>query len=73
MAGTGLEPPLSNTGETSIPSESGAESGALGAQKPAFDAFADPELARLIEAWPTLPDAIKAGILAMVKAAGGEG
>ena len=28
----------------------------------------DPDLARLIEAWPTLPPALKAGILAMVEA-----
>lgn len=30
---------------------------------------ADPELAVLVEAWPTLPQAIRAGILAMVRAA----
>jgi hypothetical protein len=29
----------------------------------------DPDLARLIDAWPTLPDAIRVGILAMVQAA----
>ena len=29
----------------------------------------EPDLAALIEAWPTLPDAIKAGIQAMVRAA----
>jgi hypothetical protein len=29
-----------------------------------------PDLARLIHAWPTLPDAIRAGILAMVDAIG---
>jgi hypothetical protein len=28
-------------------------------------------LAALIDAWPMLPDAIRAGILAMVRAAGG--
>jgi len=28
------------------------------------------DLQRIIDAWPALPDAIKAGILAMVKAAG---
>ena len=27
-----------------------------------------PNLARLIDAWPTLPDALKAGILAMIDA-----
>jgi hypothetical protein len=29
----------------------------------------DPDLAAVAEAWPELPEAIKAGILAMVKAA----
>jgi hypothetical protein len=28
----------------------------------------DPDLARLIEVWPSLPDAIRRGILAMVNA-----
>jgi hypothetical protein len=30
----------------------------------------DPGLASLIDAWPTLPEAIRAGILAMVRATG---
>ena len=30
-----------------------------------------PELAELVAAWPTLPEALEAGILAMVKAAMG--
>jgi hypothetical protein len=29
----------------------------------------DPDLARIVDAWPSLPDAIKAGILAMIEAA----
>ncbi len=33
----------------------------------------DPDLARIVDAWPGLPDAIKAGILAMVNAASGGG
>jgi hypothetical protein len=28
-----------------------------------------PDLARIIKAWPTLPDAIRAGILATIEAA----
>ena len=31
----------------------------------------DPDLAVLIDAWATLPEPLKAGIVAMVKAAGG--
>jgi hypothetical protein len=31
----------------------------------------DPELTALIDAWPTLPEAIRAGISAMIRAAGG--
>jgi hypothetical protein len=30
-----------------------------------------PDLARLVDAWPSLPPAIKAGILAMIAASGG--
>jgi hypothetical protein len=30
----------------------------------------DPDLAALVDAWPSLPEAIRAGILAMVQAAG---
>ena len=45
--------------------ESGAECGALGAQ----GAQGDAGLAAVVDAWPTLPEAIKAGILAIVRAA----
>jgi hypothetical protein len=29
----------------------------------------DPDLARIVDAWPALPDPIKAGIMAMIEAA----
>ena len=35
---------------------------------PAADSSTPPELAAIVAAWPTLPDAFKAGIVAMVKA-----
>jgi hypothetical protein len=33
----------------------------------------NPDLAAVVDAWPTLPEAVKAGIVAMVKASGGKG
>src|SRR5262245_36308752 len=47
--------------------QGGAKSGALAPESTSID----PPLATIIDAWPTLPDAIRAGILAMVRAAGG--
>ena len=47
---------------------SAAQFGAVGDENRSID----PDLAAVIEAWPTLPEAVKAGILAMVNAAGGE-
>jgi hypothetical protein len=38
------------------------------AHRLAFCVEKSPELARLIEAWPTLPPAIRTGIVAMVNA-----
>ena len=63
-----------------------AESGAVGARNIAIDPDSadsdasigpnpgdetDPDLATFVEAWPTLPEAVRAGIVAMVKAAKG--
>ena len=31
--------------------------------------YSDPDLQRIIDAWPTLPEAVKAGIVAMVNVA----
>jgi len=44
----------------------GAKSGALSI----ISDKQDPNLAQLIDAWPTLEDPIRAGIMAMVRAAG---
>jgi len=46
--------------------KSGAQSGALPADSVEFS----PNLQLVIEAWQTLPEATKVGILAMVRAAG---
>ena len=40
------------------------------ATKSAHGTPADPDLAAVVAAWPELPKAIRAGILAMVRAAG---
>ena len=65
MAGAGIEHPPQNGANSSAAGQSGAECGALAAPK----ATLDPQLAAVVEAWPTLPEPIKAGILAMVRAA----
>jgi hypothetical protein len=44
-------------------------SGDAASKSPAVAAEIAPDLQALIDAWPALPDAIKAGILAMVAAA----
>ena len=50
--------------KTRAGSGSGAESGALSGDPAPIDT----DLRRLIDAWPTLPDPVRAGIIAMVKA-----
>ncbi len=66
-AGTGLELSHDSAGNFTIADQSGAESGALGAQNRPCDA----DLAEVVQSWPSLPDALRAGILAMVRAARG--
>jgi hypothetical protein len=63
----GIELPQQSTGNSSINPQSGAESGALDAQNRPCDA----DLAEVVQSWPSLPEALRAGILAMVRAARG--
>jgi len=56
-----------NIGKTAFPDAVGANEAA---QETKLERLS-PDLQALIDAWPALPDAIKAGILAMVRAAGG--
>jgi hypothetical protein len=63
----GNRTPAETAGNSVNLPQGGAESGALNARR----ATIDPTFAAVVEAWPTLPDPIKAGILAMVRAASG--
>jgi len=64
MAAQGLEHPSNSSQKTGVGDESGAECGALGARETSID----PDLV-VADAWKALPGAIKAAILAMVRAA----
>ena len=70
MEAAGIEP-ASPSSEVSILQEFTPTSSKPLAQTLARAANLDPDLARVLEAWPTLPEALRAGIVAMVKAAAG--
>jgi len=64
MGDTGLEHTTETTRKRGFPHAGGTESGTLD-PTPALP----PDLAGLIEAWATMPPAMRAGIAAMVQAA----
>lgn len=64
MAGAGFEQPSESTGKSTIGETGGAESGAVGAPITA----SDPDLARIVAAWPALDAATKEAILKMILA-----
>jgi hypothetical protein len=68
VAGAGLEPLRATTSDTTelgkSPNPDAAKSGAFRAA----NALVDPDLQAIIERWPELPEVVKAGILAMVRA-----
>ncbi len=70
MGDTGLEPVTTTGCKTKHlqqrPPMGGAESGAVVGRT----APSDPDLAKVIEVWPTLPDPIKRAIMAMIDACG---
>ena len=76
MGAGGLEHPSKTPGNTLVSDSGGSKSGnkeggfgpPTAPPKPT-----DPELAAVVAAWPDLPPALRAGIVAMVKAAGGLG
>lgn len=71
LGDTGLEPVDVNTCKQknlrNSPIESAAESGAVESQKHEID----PDLAKIIVAWPGLPEAAKKYILAIIREADG--
>jgi len=64
----GLEPRQEIPEKPTVSEAGGAESGAQRAPTGQFE----PDLQQLIDVWPTLPDALKTGILAMVTTASGD-
>jgi hypothetical protein len=52
-----------------LPAEGGAESGAARSGTGLHGDATDPGLARVVEAWPGLPEHIKAAVLALVTSA----
>jgi len=67
LEAAGIEPPMDFPENSTNPAPGGAENGALAPEKPAID----PALASIIDTWPKLPEPLRAGILAMVRSAGG--
>lgn len=72
MGWLGPEQPQSPPGNMGVASEGGAQCGALAPNSaPSLTPVsADPDLAAVIAAWSDLPPAIRAGIVAMVRATG---
>src|SRR5262249_53345289 len=62
----GIEQPVNAPKNTTLSTKGGAKSGAFAPANTPIDT----DLASVIDAWPTLPAAIRAGILAMVRTAG---
>jgi hypothetical protein len=55
--------------KTAVCEACAARGAAVDAENAALTAIADPHLAAIVRAWPTLPDALKSGIVAMIQAA----
>ena len=67
----GVEHPADFAGKPGISQPGGAESDAPGGDLASIRQPADSDLAAVVKAWPDLPPAIRAGILAMIQAAQG--
>ena len=69
MEAAGIELGANSSGKTTNQVTGGAECGAVGAPKGLQEAPIDSDLAAVIEAWPALPNAIKADILSTIRSA----
>jgi len=67
MGDTGLEHPSKTLEKSQTPTGRAAESDVI---DPRFGA-SDPDLTLIVEWWARLPEAMRAGIVAMVRATGG--
>ena len=65
MGGRGLKHPALTPPKTPISEDERTESGTVDGEK----AHIAPDLAKVIEAWPQLPEAVRSAILTLVKAA----
>ena len=69
IAATGLETPADFSGKTTVPEKDAANSAAF------FEGFGwdaalfGPDLAMIVERWPSLPDGVRHAIVAIVEAA----
>ena len=68
MGGTGLEHPALTPPETAISGDTRTESGTVKDDR----GQNDPDLARLVEAWPTLSACVKQTILDLINEHGGD-
>jgi hypothetical protein len=65
MAGAGFEPTQESPSISKVLCDNGAQSGAPQTQSEAIDA----DLATVIKVWHTLPGSMRAGIVAIIRAA----
>jgi hypothetical protein len=63
--------PQANSRQTAKNKANSSNEGSLAHRLPTDTCPADPDLAAVVAAWPGLPEAIRAGIVAMVNAAAG--
>lgn len=69
MGDTGLESLRDSAGKRGVAESGGNKSGNKDAPGVVLEPI-DPGLSEVVAAWPTLPPAIRAGVVALVKAAG---